>query len=74
MIANTYRNLHQLKSSFIPEASKIVERIERGREILLNHTNFAAFSGGLAEQEEPTTFNEAWNHYDPKAIDKHLKR
>jgi uncharacterized protein YeeX (DUF496 family) len=35
--AKVYRNLLQLESSFNPEASKVVERIEQGREILLDH-------------------------------------
>jgi hypothetical protein len=34
--AKVYRNLSQLESSFNPEAAKIVERIEQGREILLD--------------------------------------
>jgi hypothetical protein len=39
--AKVYRNLSQLESSFNPDAAKIVERIKQGREILLNHANFA---------------------------------
>jgi hypothetical protein len=61
-----YRNLRQLESSFNPEASRIVERIEQGREILLDHANFSFFSGGVVEQKEPATFDEAWNHNDPR--------
>jgi hypothetical protein len=63
--AKVYRNLRQLERSFNPDASKIVERIEQGREILLDHANFAFFSGGVAEKE-PTAFNLAWNHDDPR--------
>jgi hypothetical protein len=43
--AKVYRNLRQLESSFNPEVAKIVERIEQGREILLDHANFAFFGG-----------------------------
>jgi len=68
--AKIYRILHQLESSFNPEASRIVERIEQGREILLNHANFAIFSGGVVEQVEPTTFNEVWDHNDPRTREK----
>jgi hypothetical protein len=44
--AKVYRNLSQLESSFNPEASRIVERIKQGREILLDHANFAFFGIG----------------------------
>jgi hypothetical protein len=37
--AKVYRNLSQLERSFNPEAAMIVERIEQGREILLDHAN-----------------------------------
>jgi hypothetical protein len=63
--AKVYRNPRQLQSSFNLEASKIVERIEQGREILLNYANLAFFGGGVVEQKEPTTFDEACNHKDP---------
>jgi hypothetical protein len=56
--AKVYRNLRQLESSFNPEAAKIVERIEQGREILLDHANFAFFGVGTVEKE-PTIFEEA---------------
>jgi predicted nucleic acid-binding Zn-ribbon protein len=52
--AKVYRNLRQLESSFNPEAAKIVERIEQGREILLHHANFAFFGGGTVEKEHAT--------------------
>jgi hypothetical protein len=48
--SKVYRNLRQLESSFNPEASNVVERIEQGREILLDHANFAFFGGGVAEK------------------------
>jgi hypothetical protein len=52
--AKVYRNLRQLESSFNPEASEIVERIEQGREILIEHANFAFIGVGTFENE-PTT-------------------
>jgi Reverse transcriptase (RNA-dependent DNA polymerase) len=61
--AKVYRNLRQLESSFNPEASRIVERIEQGREILLDHANFAFFFVGAVEKES-TFFDEDWNHKD----------
>jgi hypothetical protein len=67
--AKVYRNLCQLESSFNPEASRIVERIEQGREILLDHANFAFF-GIESVEREPTTFDEAWNHTDPRSQEK----
>jgi hypothetical protein len=67
--AKVYRNLRQLESSFDPEAAKIVERIEQGRKILLNHANFAFFGVGTGKKE-PTTFEEAWNHDDPRSQEK----
>jgi hypothetical protein len=48
--AKVYRNLRQLESKFNPEAANIVERIEQGREILLDHANFAFFGGGKVEK------------------------
>jgi hypothetical protein len=38
---------------------------EQGRETLLDHANFAFFGGGVVEQKESVTFEEAWNHNDP---------
>jgi PAS domain-containing protein len=67
--AKVYRNLRQLKSSFNPEAAKIIERNEQGREILLNLANFAFFGEGTVERE-PSTFEEAWNHDDPRSQEK----
>jgi adenylosuccinate synthase len=51
-----YREMRMLESGFNPEASTVLQNIEQGREILLEQANFALFS-----------FDEAWNHYDPKA-------
>jgi hypothetical protein len=53
--AKVYRNLRQLESSFNPDASRIVERIEQGREILLDHANFVFFGGEIVDVEEPAT-------------------
>jgi hypothetical protein len=60
-----YRQLRQLKSSFNPDAAKLVEQIKQGRKILLDQVNLALFSG-MVINEEPTTFKQAWNHQDPK--------
>ena len=68
--AKVYRSLRQLESSFNPEASKIVQDIEHGREILLDRANFAFFGVGIKDQIEPTTFDEAWNHDDPRIREK----
>ena len=55
----------QLESSFNPEASRIIENIEQGREILLDQVNFALFSASPSAVE-PATFEEALNHPNPK--------
>jgi hypothetical protein len=54
-----------LENSFNPDAAKLVGQIEHGREILLDQVNLALFSG-MVINEEPTTFEQAWNHQDPK--------
>ena len=64
-----YRQLRQLESSFNPDAAKLVEQIEQGREIFLDQVNLALFSG-MVINEEPTTFEQAWNHQDPKIKEK----
>jgi hypothetical protein len=56
--------LKQQESSFNPEATKIVKDIEEGRDIILDQANIALFSGNI--QVEPTTFDHAWNHADPR--------
>jgi hypothetical protein len=43
----------------------MLQNIEQGREILLEQANVALFSG-IVIDEEPSTFDEAWNHDDPK--------
>jgi hypothetical protein len=63
------RNLHQLENSFNPKAARIVERIEQGKEILLDHANFEIVDGDVADKE-PTTFDEAWDHKYPKSQEK----
>ena len=63
-----YRQMKLLESSFNPEASKIIENIEQGREIILNQANVALFSGGI--QVEPTTFSQAWDHHNPMEREK----
>jgi hypothetical protein len=40
-----YRAMRLLESSFNPEASTVWQNIEQGREILLERTNIALFSG-----------------------------
>jgi hypothetical protein len=67
--AKVYKNLRQLGSSFNLEAAEIVEKVEQGREILLNHANFAFFGVGTVEKES-TTFEDAWNHDDPRSQEK----
>jgi hypothetical protein len=61
-----YRVMRLLESSFNPEASTMLQNIEQGKEILLEQANVALFSG-IVIDEEPSSFNEAWNHVDPKA-------
>jgi len=36
-----YRQMRQLETSFNPEATKLVEQIEQGRDTLLDQVNFA---------------------------------
>jgi hypothetical protein len=60
-----YKQMRHLESSFNPDATQVVEQFEQGREILFDHANVALFSGRVIN-EEPTTFNQAWNHEDPK--------
>jgi hypothetical protein len=56
-----YRQLKQLESCFNPDASKIVKDIEQGRDIVPDQANIALCSGN--NQVEPTTLDQAWNHY-----------
>jgi hypothetical protein len=61
-----YRAMRLLESSFNPDASTMLQNIEQGREILLEQANVAFFSG-IVIDEEPSSFNEAWNDVDPKS-------
>jgi hypothetical protein len=58
--------VRQLEDSFNLEAPTVLQNIKQGRKFLLYHANVELFSGILID-EEPTTFEEAWNHQDPKA-------
>jgi hypothetical protein len=55
--------MHRLESS--PEASTMSQNIEQGRKILLEQENFALFKG-IVIDEEPSAYDEVWNHEDPK--------
>jgi Reverse transcriptase (RNA-dependent DNA polymerase) len=61
--------MRQLESSFSADATKLVEQFEQGREILLDQVNLALCSG-MVINEEPATFDIAWNHKDPTIRDK----
>ena len=58
-----YRQMKRLESSFNPEASKIIENFEQGREILLDSVNLALICGNVVK--EPKSFDDAWNCSDP---------
>jgi hypothetical protein len=58
-----------LESSFNHEASKMLQNTEQGREIRLEQAIVALFRENLID-EEPSTFDKAWNHEDPKASGK----
>jgi hypothetical protein len=64
-----YRAMHLLESSFNSEASTVLQNIKQRREILLEQANVALFSG-IAIDEESSTFDEVWNHDDPKSREK----
>jgi hypothetical protein len=66
--SKVYCHLKQLESSFNPDATKIVKDIEQGRDIILDQANIALLGGII--QVKPTTFDEAWNHSDPKDREK----
>jgi hypothetical protein len=61
-----YREMRLLESSFNPETSTMLQNIEQGREILLEQVNVALFIV-IVIDEELSSFDEAWNHVDPKA-------
>ena len=39
--------MHRLESSFNPEATKIVEDVKHGREVMLDQVNLALLSGTI---------------------------
>jgi hypothetical protein len=61
-----YRAMRLLERSFNPEASTMLQNIEQGREILLEQANVALGVSGIVIDEEPSSFDEALNHGDPK--------
>jgi len=75
-----YQQRKILESSFNPEASKLINDIEQGRDIFLDQMNVSMLSLTSVFQEESKTFDEAWNHKDSvmrekwrEAIDKELE-
>jgi hypothetical protein len=54
-----------LEKSCNPEASTMMQNTEQGREILLEQANVVLFSR-IVIDEEPSIFDEAWDHNDPK--------
>jgi hypothetical protein len=64
-----YRAMRLLESSFNPEASKVFQDIEQWREIQLEQANVALFTG-IVIDKEPSIFDEAWNHDDPRSREK----
>jgi Reverse transcriptase (RNA-dependent DNA polymerase) len=74
-----YQQMKILESSFNPEAYKIMEDIEQGRQNFLDQANVAMYSLASLFQEWPKNFDDAWNHHDlimrkkwRKAINKEL--
>jgi hypothetical protein len=58
--------MQMLESSFNPQASTMLQNVEQEKEILFEKTNVALFSVILID-EEPSNFDEAWNHEVAKA-------
>jgi hypothetical protein len=54
-----FRAMRKLESWFNPQAIKVVEDYNHGREIKLYQVNLALFSTNIAK--EPTTYKEAIN-------------
>jgi hypothetical protein len=52
-----------LKSSFNPEASKIIDNFEPEMDILLDSVNLALICGNV--MKEPKSVDDAWNCSDP---------
>jgi hypothetical protein len=61
-----YRAIHLLESSFNPEASTMLQNIEQEMEILIEQENISMFRG-IVIDEEPSSFDGAWNHDNLKA-------
>jgi hypothetical protein len=73
-----FRTMRKLESWFNPEATKVVENYNNGREKTLDQVNLALFSTIIVK--EPTTYEEAINSEKKEdqikwksAIDKELK-
>jgi hypothetical protein len=58
-----YCQMTRLERSFNPEASKIIDTFEQGRDILLDCVNVALIYAKVIT--EPQSFDEAWNCEDP---------
>jgi hypothetical protein len=43
----------------------MLQNIEQGRKVLIEQADVVLFSG-IVIDEGPSTFDEAWNHDDPK--------
>jgi hypothetical protein len=54
-----FRAMRKLESWFNPQATKVVENYNHGREMILDQVNLALFSTGIVK--EPTTYEEAIN-------------
>jgi hypothetical protein len=55
-----YREFKQLESSYNPDATRIINDIEQGRDIILDQANIVLFSRGT--QFEPTNFEQDWSY------------
>jgi hypothetical protein len=61
--------MRQTKSCFSSDATNLVKRLKLGREKIFDQASFALLSG-MVINEEPTTFDQAWNHKYPKIREK----
>jgi hypothetical protein len=55
-----FRERRKLESWFIPQATKIVDELDRGREILFEQVNSALLTTSFTK--EPSSFEEAINY------------
>jgi 2-succinyl-5-enolpyruvyl-6-hydroxy-3-cyclohexene-1-carboxylate synthase len=62
--SKVYRWLKQLESSYNPDATRIFNDIEKGRNIILDQANIVLFSE--ARKFESTNFEQSWNHNDAR--------